>query len=218
MYKLRKALYGLKQAARAWYSKLDKSLLELGLIRSNHEPAVYYNLSNLYIGVYVDDLLVAGSSKERILEFKDKMKSLFDMTDLGLLKSYLGIQVNQLDGEITLVQSSYAGKILSDFKLLQCNSSQTPLEVKLMLSQDDSKNPVDSTTFKSLMGSLRYVTHTRPDLMFCTRYLSRYFKSLSKKHFKSAKRVLRYVKGTLNLGLSYKPGRELSLVGYCNSN
>ena len=106
MYKLRKALYRLKQAPRAWYSKLDKSLLELGLIRSNHEPAVYYNPSNLYIGVYVDDLLVAGSSKERILEFKDKMKSLFDMTDLGLLKSYLGIQVNQLEGEITLAQSS----------------------------------------------------------------------------------------------------------------
>ena len=168
MYKLRKALYGLKQAPQAWYSKFDKSLLELGLIRSNHEPAVYDNPSNLYIGVYVDDLLVAGSSKERILEFKDKIKSLFDMTDLRLLKSYLGIQVNQLEGEITLVQSSYAQKILFNFNLLECNSSQTPLEVKPMLNQDDSKNPVDSTTFRSLMGSLRYLTHTRPNLMFCT--------------------------------------------------
>ena len=167
-------MYGLKQAPRAWYSKLDKSILELGLIRSNHEPAVYYTPSNLYIGVYVDNLLVAGSSKERILEFKDKMKSLFDMTDHGIVKSYLGIQVNQIEGEITLAQSSYARKILSDFKLLECNSSQTPLEVKLMLSQDDSKNLVDSTTFRSLMGSLRYLTHTRPDLMFCSGYLSKY--------------------------------------------
>ena len=124
--------------------------------------------SNLYIGVYVDDLLVTGSSKEMILEFKDKMKSLFDVTDLRLLKSYLGIQVNQLEGEITLAQSSYAWKILSYFNLLEFNSSQTPLEVKPMLSQDDSKNPMDLTTFKSLMGSLRYLTHTRPDLMFCT--------------------------------------------------
>ena len=73
VYKLRKALYGLKQAPRAWSSKFDKSLLELGLIQSNHERAVYYNPNNLYIGVYVDDLLVASSSKERILEFKDKM-------------------------------------------------------------------------------------------------------------------------------------------------
>ena len=146
------------------------------------------------------------------------MKSLFDMTDLGLLKSYLGIQVNQLEGEITLVQSSYARKILSDFKLLECNSSQTPLEVKPMLSQDDSKNPVDSTTFKSMMGSLRYLTHTRLDLMFCLGYLSRYMESPSKEHFTSAKRVLRYVKGTLNLGLSYKQGRELSLVGYYDND
>ena len=69
VYKLKKALYGLKQAPRAWYSKLDKSLLELGISRSNHEPAVYYNTRNffkLYIGVYVVDFLVAGSSKERI--------------------------------------------------------------------------------------------------------------------------------------------------------
>ena len=115
------------------------------------------------------------------------MKSLFDMTDLGILKSYLDIQVNQLEGEITLAQSSYAWKILSDFNLLECNSSQTPLEVKLMLRQDDSKNPVDSTTFRSLMRSLRYLTHTRPHLMFCTRYFSRYMKSPSKEHFTSAK-------------------------------
>ena len=190
VYKLRKALYGLKQAPRAWYSKLDKSPLELGLIKSNHEPAVYYNPSNLfklYIRVYVDDLLIAGSSKERILEFKDKMKSMFDMTDLALLKSYLGIQVNQLEGEITLAQSSYALKILFDFNFPECNSSQTPLEVKPMPSQDDSKNLVDSTTYRSLMGSLRYFTHTRLNLMFCTGYLSRYMESPSKEHFTSAK-------------------------------
>ena len=129
-----------------------------------------------------------------------------------------GIQVNQLEGEITLTQSSYSQKIFSDFKLLEYNSSQTPLEVKPMLSQDDSKNSVDSTTFRSLMGSLRYLTHTRPDLMFCTGYLSRYMKIPSKEHFTSAKRVLRYVKGTLNLGLSYKQGKELSLVGYYDSD
>ena len=141
VYKLRKALYGLKQAPRAWYSKLDKSLVELGLIRSNHKPVIYYNPSNLfklYIGVYADDLLVVG------------------------------IQVNQLEGEITLAQSSYALKILSDFNFLECNSSQTPLEVNLMLNQDDSKNIMDSTTYRSLMGSLRSLMHIRLDLMFCT--------------------------------------------------
>ena len=92
--KLKKALYGLTQASRAWYSKLDRSLLESGLNISNHEPAVYYsqsNLSKLYIGVYVDDLLIEGNTSGRIFEFKDKMKALFYMTDLGLLKSYLGI-------------------------------------------------------------------------------------------------------------------------------
>ena len=146
------------------------------------------------------------------------MKSLFDMTDLSLLKSYLGIQVIQLEGEITLLQSSYALKILFDFNLLECNSSQTPLEVRPMLNQDDFKNLVDSTTYRSLMRSLRYLTHTRPNLMLCTGYLSKHMENPSKEHFTSAKRVLRYVKGTLNFGLSYKKGRELSLVGYCDSD
>ena len=81
------------------------------------------------------------------------MKYLFDMSDLSLLKSYLGIQVNQLEEEITLTQSSYALKILSDFNLLECNSSQKPIEVRAVLNQDDSKNLVDSTTYRSLMGS-----------------------------------------------------------------
>ena len=146
------------------------------------------------------------------------MKSLFDMTDLGLLKSYLGIQVNQLEGEITLAQISYALKILSDFNLLECNSSQTPLEVRPMANQDDSKNLVDSTTYRSLMGSLRYLTHIRPDLMFSTGYLSRHMKNPSKEQFTGAKRVLRYEKGTLNFGLTYKKGRELSLIGYSDND
>ena len=118
--RLKKAMYELKQAPRAWYSKLDISLLELGLNRSNHELVVYYSLSNLsklYVGVYADDLLIAGNNKARISKFKDKMKVLFDMTDLGLLKSYLGIQVKRIKGKITLAQSTFALKILSDFNL-----------------------------------------------------------------------------------------------------
>ena len=141
--KLKKALYGLKQAPRAWYSKLEKSLLELGLNISNHKPVVYYNLSNLfklYVRVFVDDLLIAGSTKGRISKFKDKMKSFFDMTDLGLLKSFLGIQVKQFKGEMILVQSSVAPKILFDFNLLGCNSSQTLLELRQVFNHNDSKN------------------------------------------------------------------------------
>ena len=114
------------------------------------------------------DAFEAFKSFKAQAEREKELKLICLRTDNG------GIQVNQLEGEITLAQSSYAREILSDFKLLECNSSQTPLEVKPMLSQDDSKNLVDSTTYRSLMGSLRYLTHTRPDLMFCSGYLSRY--------------------------------------------
>ena len=123
------------------------------------------------------------------------MKSLFDISDLGLLKSYLGIQVKQFKAEITLAQSTFALKILYDFKLHECNSSLTPLEVRQVFNQNDSKNQMDSSTYGSLMGSLRYLMHTRPDVMFCTGYLSRYMENPSMEHFVSAKRLLRYVKG-----------------------
>ena len=212
-YRLKIALYGLKQDPRAWYSELDKSLLGLGLNRSNHEPIVYYslnNLSKLYVGVYVDDLLITN--------FKDKMKTLFDMTDLSLLKSYLGIQVKHIKGEITLSQSTFALKILFDFNLQDYNSTQTPLEVRYVYSSKDCNNQADSSTYRSLMGSQSYLTHTRPDVMFSTRNLNKYMEDPCMKHFASAKRLLRYIKGTMNFGSKYKRGRKLSLVCYCDSN
>ena len=199
---------------------MDKILLELGPIRSNHEPIVYYslnNLSKLYVGVYVDDLLIARSTNARITDFKERMKALFDITNLGLLKSYLGILVKQVKGEITLSQRTFTMKIIFDFTLQDCNSSQTPLEVRPAYSQKDSNNQVDSSTYKSLMGSLRYLTYTRPDLMFFIGYLNRYLEDPYIEYFVSAKHVLRYVKRIVNFGLKYRRGGKLLLVGYCDS-
>ena len=145
-------------------------------------------------------MLIARSTNVRITDFKDKMKALFDMTDLGLLKSYLSIQVKQVKGEITLSHSAFALKILFDFNL------------------QDYNNRVDFSTYRSLMGSLWYLTRTRPDLMFYTMYLSWYMEDPSMYHFVSAKRVLRYVKGIVNFSLKYKRGIKLSLIVYCDSD
>ena len=113
--KLRKALYGLRQVLRAWNSKLDNSLLSLRFERCPLEHAVYkrsLSESILLVGVYVDDLIITGSSTTDITKFKTQMKQLFNMSDLGLLSYYLGIEVQQTSQGITLCQSAHAAKIL----------------------------------------------------------------------------------------------------------
>jgi len=103
--KLRKALYGLKQAPRAWNSKLDKELVALGFVRSKLEHAVYKRSNKnsfLIVGVYVDDLIISGPNAIDITQFKQEMRKKFSMSDLGLLSYYLGIEVKQGDGGITL--------------------------------------------------------------------------------------------------------------------
>ena len=134
VYRLHKALYGLRQAPRAWNVKLDQSLKKLGFTRCAQEQVVYKvhkpNLT-LIVGVYVDDLIVTGSSEKVILEFKRKMKRIFDMSDLGLLSYYLGIKVTRSKEGIMLSQKGYAKKILKVAGMEECNSSQYLIEPKL---------------------------------------------------------------------------------------
>ena len=130
--KLSKALYGLRQAPRAWNIRLDKSLKGLGFSKCSHDTAVYKKNSNgktLLVGVYVDDLIVTGSNNEDIIEFKEQMEKEFEMSDLGLLSYYLGIEVSQTKWGISLRQTAYAKKILEQFGLLDCNPATSPMNL-----------------------------------------------------------------------------------------
>ena len=132
--RLKKALYGLKQAPRAWYLKLHSCLLSLGFFKSVFEQSLYLKRSDgemLIVGVYVDDLIVTGSRSDVIETFKTQMAQEFDMSNLGLLSSYLGIEVKQGEKFIFLSQIGYARKILQHAKLGECNDVATPLEVRL---------------------------------------------------------------------------------------
>jgi hypothetical protein len=123
--KLKRALYGLHQAPRAWNAKLDDTLIELGFTRSPSEPSIYtrkIGQNQLIVGVYVDDLVITGVDSVDIRKFKEEMSAAFKMSDLGILRYCLGIEVNQtLDG-ITLSQGAYAQKILERAGMAECNS------------------------------------------------------------------------------------------------
>lgn len=206
VYKLRKALYGLRQAPRAWYAKLNQCLTELGFKRCPYENAVYTKGEGdqcLIIAVYVDDILITGARVESIGEFKKQMGDKFDMTDLGKLSYYLGIEVEQGEHCIKLKQSGYATKILEKAGMGGCNPTKFPMDPKECVSKDEQGKAIDTTMFKSLVGGLRYLVNTRPDIAYPVGVISRYMERPTMVHLNAAKRIMRYIKGTIHFGLVY---------------
>lgn len=218
--RLHKALYGLKQAPRAWYSRIDEFFLREKFKRSDNDHALYTKEAHgkiLVVCIYVDDLIVTGDDKNMVEDFKMAMKNEFEMSDLGLLNYFLGMEIVQKEEGIFLSQECYAKKLLEKFNMKECKIMRTPLAPQGKI-QDEEEELADSKTYRSLVGGLLYLTATRPDLMFSASYLSRYLKEPKAKHFKEAKRVLRYIKGTTDIGLMYSAVKEPKLVGYSDSD
>ncbi|KAK3137468.1 hypothetical protein QOZ80_5BG0452680 [Eleusine coracana subsp. coracana] len=220
--RLRKALYGLRQAPRAWNAKLDSTLKGMGFEQSPHEAAIYRrgNGGNaLLVGVYVDDLVITGTKDAEVAAFKEDMKATFQMSDLGPLSFYLGIEVHQDDSGITLRQTAYAKRIVELAGLTDCNPALTPMEEKLKLSRHSTAKEVDATQYRCLVGSLRYLAHTRPDLAFSVGYVSRFMQRPTTEHQQAVKRIIRYVAGTLDHGIYYPRCRgEAHFIGYSDSD
>jgi transposase InsO family protein len=221
--KLKKALYGLRQAPRAWNSRLDSELVKLGFVRNPLEHAVYRRAEKdgyLLVGVYVDDLIITGPNKDTLEAFKKEMMASFSMSDLGLLTYYLGIQVEQRKGVTTLCQSAYTLKILEQAGMTGCNSYHVPMENRLKLTKNDKSPPVDKTKYRSIIGSLRYLVNTRPDIAFAVGIVSRYMEEPRASHWSAVKQILRYLSGTVNYGCMYKKldSSQLELVGFSDSD
>jgi hypothetical protein len=164
--RLRMALYGLRQAPRAWHAKLDSTLKGMGFWQSPHEVAIYRrgNGGNaLLVGVYVDDLVITGTKDAEVAAFMEEMKATSQLSDLRLLSFYLGIEVHQGDFRITLRQTTYVKCVVELAGLTDCNTALTPMEERLKLSRDSTTEEVDATQYRRLVGSLRYLAHTRPD-------------------------------------------------------
>jgi hypothetical protein len=222
--KLKKALYGLHQAPRAWNQKLDASLEALGFLRCPSEPAIYCRGNKggvrLVVGVYVDDLIITGNSKSEIMKFKSEMTKMFKMSDLGLLHYYLGIEVKQQGNGFMLSQESYVKKILEKAGLDDCNPCKIPMEPKTKLSKVNTSPLVDATFYRSLVGSLRYLVNTRPDIAFAVGFVSRFMQEPHADHLVVVKHILRYLAGSSSLGLFYPKGgaEEPVLVGHSDSD
>ncbi|XP_040967070.1 secreted RxLR effector protein 161-like [Gossypium hirsutum] len=146
------------------------------------------------------------------------MRKMFEMTDLGLMTYFLGMEVIQEQGGIFSKQKSFALKVLTKFSMLNCKPTPTPVVVGMKLSSHEGHEEVCETTYRSLIGCLLYLTATRLDIMFAVNLLSRFMHYCNVLHYQAAKRVLRYIKGTLNHGLLFSKAEKLKLTGYIDSD
>ena len=160
------------------------------------EPAVYRRQEKehlLLVAVYVDDLLVTGTSLELIEEFKRGMSERFEMSDLVKLTYYLGIEVDQHSEGITLRQERYANKILEEAGMQGCNAVHVLFDPSLKLSKAHEESSVDEKDYRQTIGCLRYLLHTRPDLSFAVGVMSRYMQAPKTSHAAAIKQILRYL-------------------------
>ena len=163
MCRLKKSLYVLKQPPSTWYAKIDSFLLSLNFVRCKSDRNVYLKLihgSLMIIVLYVDDLLITGSSKDEIASLKDAMNHAFSMTDLGLLSQFLGLKIAQTKEGIKLHQSKYALDFLNKFNMKDCKPSKTPFLSRVKLEEANSYPMVNNTLYRQLIGCLIYLTHT----------------------------------------------------------
>ena len=159
-----------------------------------------------------------GSSSKMNYKFKGAMMNEFEMKDLCIMKYFLGMEVYQSKDEIFIFQTKYAQDMLNKFHMLDCHPSPTPSAHGEVLCRDDGADLVDDKTYRSIVGSLIFLTHTRLDITYSVSLVSRYMKNPSEIHMKAAKRILRYVNGTKEFGILYSSSESFILIGYTNSD
>ena len=153
-----------------------------------------------------------------IADFKKDMMKRYEMNDMGLLHHFLGMEIYQYDDGVFICQKKYTENILVKFDMADCKPRATPLVVSEKFVKKDGEKKVDSTLYRSLVGNLLYLTVTRPGIMFASSLLSRFMHNPSQLHLGAAKRVLRYIKGTLDYGIKFCKSTTLNRHGYCDSD
>nr|GEU30966.1 retrovirus-related Pol polyprotein from transposon TNT 1-94 [Tanacetum cinerariifolium] len=220
VYRLRKALYGLKQAPKAWYDELSKFLISKGFTKGIIDPTLFtirYGEDILLVQIYVDDIIFGFTNPKYSKRFEKLMHSRFEMSLMGEMKFFLGLQIHQSPSGIFINQAKYTLEILHKLGMDKGQSIGTPIATKPKLDADLSGNPVDQTDYHSKIGSLMYLTSSRPDIVqavcFCARYQSR----PPEKHLKEVKRIFRYFRVTVHMGLWYPKDSSFELTAFLDA-
>ncbi|GJT46123.1 uncharacterized mitochondrial protein-like protein [Tanacetum coccineum] len=221
VYKVEKALYGLHQAPRAWYETLSTYLLDNGFQRGKIDKTLFikrYKGDILLVQVYVDDIIFGSTKKELCIAFEKLMHEKFQMSSMGELTFFLGLQVKQKKDGIFISQDKYVAEILKKFRFTKVKTASTPMETQKPLLKDEDGEEVDVHMYRSMIGSLMYLTSSRPDIMFVVCACARYQVNPKVSHLHAVKRIFRYLKGQPKLGLWYPKDSPFDLVAYTDSD
>ena len=196
-------MYGLKQAPRGWYDTLSKFLLANRFTKGVVDPTLFTRNTGdhlLLVQIYVDDIIFASSDPNECGLFANEMSSMFQMSMMGQMSFFLGLQISQNPRGIFINQAKYANDILKKFGFDSSDSVDTPMVERSKLDEDPSGLPVDQIKYRSMIGSLMYLTASRPDLLFAVCMCARYQSKSTKKHLEAVKRIFRYLQRTTHMG------------------
>ncbi|CAM8936114.1 unnamed protein product [Rhodiola kirilowii] len=207
--KLQRSIYGLKQSPRAWYDRLCSRLQQLGFQPSKADTSLFTFHSGtvtIYILVYVDDIVIAGSCASAVERLIQSLSASFPIKDLGILHYFLGLEVTYNSGGLTLTQRKYALDLLHRSNMENCRPTSTPLSTTEKLAKDIGQllGDDDTSKYRSMVGGLQYLTLTRPDISFAVNKVCQYMSKPTETHWEAVKRILRYVKGTIDTGLKFR--------------
>nr|KAJ0195046.1 hypothetical protein LSAT_V11C700360720 [Lactuca sativa] len=219
--KLKKSLYGLKQAPKQWHQKFDDVVLSNGFALNQADKCVYSKFDTSGKGVmiclYVNDMLIFGTDLEEVDKTKKFLSSSFDMKDMGEDEVILGIRIRKGNNGISISQSHYIEKILKKFNFENCSPVSIPIDPSLKLLPNKG-SPVSQLEYSRAIGCLMYaMISTRPDITYIVGRLSRYTSNPSSHHWQAVRRVFKYLKGTMNYGLTYS-GYSSVLEGYSDAS
>ncbi|KAJ9544768.1 hypothetical protein OSB04_024475 [Centaurea solstitialis] len=221
VYVLDKALYGLKQAPRAWYEELSKHLLSKGFTKGSVDSTLFLMKEGehiVVIQIYVDDIIFGSTSRELCKKFENVMTEEFKMSMMGEINFFLGLQVRQFSDGIFINQSKYIFDLLKKYDMSGCHSIGTPMATGNSIGPDHEGKDVDLRNYRSMVGSLMYLTASRPDIMFATCVCARYQAKPKESHLAAVKRIFRYLKGTPYYGIWYPKGLGFELQAYTDAD
>ncbi|GJS17308.1 retrovirus-related pol polyprotein from transposon TNT 1-94 [Tanacetum coccineum] len=221
VYKLKKALYGLKQAPRAWYDMLSSFLISQDFSKGSVDPTLFIRKEGkelLLVQVYVDDFIFVASTPVLCDLFAKIMCSKFKISMMGKILFFLGLQIFQNPRGIFINQSKYALESLKKYGFDSCDHVDTPMVEKSKLDEDKEGKTVDLSHYRSLIGTLLYLTASRPDLQFAICMCARYQVRPTEKHLHAVKRIFRYLKGTVNSGLWYPKDSSIALTAFADAD
>ena len=221
VFRLRRALYGLEHAPRAWFAKFSSTISQHGFSGSSFDTTLFLRQSGHGITIlllYVDDMIITGDDMQSIQDLKHFLGGQFEMKDLGPLNYFLGLEVSSSSDGYYLTQAKYTSNLISLANITNSKIVDTPIEYNRCLNSHDGKSLSDATLYRQLVGSLIYLTITRPDISYAVHVVSQFMAAPRYPHYVVVLRILRYLKGIIFNGPHFSSHSSLTLQAYSDAD